>query len=131
MGDSRVYRLRGNTLNQISFDHSLQWELRASGQLSEGSELAAAVPKNVITRSLGPNANVQVDLEGPHPIEVGDVYLLCSDGLTRHVSDDRIREVLRSMTSARQACESLLQEALDGGGTDNITVVVARAVRRH
>ena len=61
----------------------------------------------------------------------GHVLLLCSDGLTRHVSDDRIREVLRSMTSARQASETLLREALDGGGTDNITVVVARAVRRH
>ena len=59
----------------------------------------------------------------------GQVLLLCSDGLTRHVSDDRIRDVLRSMTSAKQACEDLLQEALDGGGSDNITIVVARAVR--
>jgi serine/threonine protein phosphatase PrpC len=57
--------------------------------------------------------------------------LLCSDGLTRHVADDRIRDVLRSMTSARQACETLMQEALAGGGTDNITVVVGRVVRRH
>jgi protein phosphatase len=60
----------------------------------------------------------------------GHVLLLCSDGLTRHVSDDRIRDVLRSMTSARQACETLLQEALDGGGSDNITVVVGRALPR-
>jgi protein phosphatase len=60
----------------------------------------------------------------------GHVLLLCSDGLTRHVSDDRIREVLRSMTSAEQACETLLQDALSGGGTDNITIVVGRAVRR-
>ena len=58
----------------------------------------------------------------------GHVLLLCSDGLTRHVSDDRIRDVLRSMTSAQQACETLLQEALDDGGTDNITVIVGRAV---
>jgi protein phosphatase len=60
----------------------------------------------------------------------GHVLLLCSDGLTRHVSDDRIAEVLRSMTSAQQACETLLQDALDGGGTDNVTVVVGRAVPR-
>jgi protein phosphatase len=58
------------------------------------------------------------------------VLLLCSDGLTRHVDDARIREVLRSMTSAKQACETLLQDALDGGGSDNVTIVVGRAVRR-
>ena len=59
----------------------------------------------------------------------GHVLLLCSEGLTRHVPDERIRDVLRSMTSARQACETLLQDALDGGGTDNITVVVGRAIQ--
>jgi protein phosphatase len=59
----------------------------------------------------------------------GNVLLLCSDGLTRHVTDERIRDVLRSMTSARQACETLLQEALDGGGTDNITIAIGRAVQ--
>jgi protein phosphatase len=54
--------------------------------------------------------------------------LLCSDGLTRHVSDDRIRDRLRSMTSAKQVCEALVQDALEGGGSDNVTVVVRRAV---
>ena len=61
-------------------------------------------------------------------LEWGNVVLLCSDGLTRHVSDDRIRERLRTMTSARQVCEDLLQDALDGGGSDNITVIVRRAL---
>jgi len=56
----------------------------------------------------------------------GNVLLLCSDGLIRHVSDERIRDVLRSMTSAKQACETLVQEALDDGGSDNVTVVVGR-----
>jgi serine/threonine protein phosphatase PrpC len=60
----------------------------------------------------------------------GHVLLLCSDGLTRHVSDPRIRDVLRAMTSARQACETLLAEALDGGGKDNITIVIGRAIQR-
>jgi protein phosphatase len=55
---------------------------------------------------------------------------MCSDGLTKHVSDERIAEVLASMTSAKQACEQLLQDALDAGGTDNITVIVGRAVPR-
>ena len=59
------------------------------------------------------------------------VHLLCSDGLTKHVSDERIAEQLRSMTSARQACEALLQDALDGGGTDNITVIVGRALQNE
>ena len=63
-------------------------------------------------------------------VDWGHVLLLCSDGLTRHVTDDRIRDVLRSMTSAKQACETLLQDALDDGGTDNITVIVGRAVPR-
>jgi protein phosphatase len=61
----------------------------------------------------------------------GNVVLLCSDGLFRHVSDERIREHLRSMTSSKQVCEDLVQEALDGGGSDNITVIVRRAVMRE
>ena len=82
VGDSRVYRLRGTRLEQVTFDHSLVWELRAAGQLSEESELSNAIPKNQITRSLGPNAAVAVDVEGPLPLQVGDTFLLCSDGLT-------------------------------------------------
>ena len=58
----------------------------------------------------------------------GNVLLLCSDGLTKHVSDERLRERLRSMTSAKQVCEDLLEEALEGGGSDNITVIVGRAM---
>ena len=60
----------------------------------------------------------------------GTVALLCSDGLTAHVSDDRIRERLHSMTSAKQVCEDLLREALDAGGSDNITIIVGRALPR-
>ena len=59
-----------------------------------------------------------------------NTHLICSDGLTKHVSDARIAERLHGMTSARQACESLLQDALDGGGTDNITIIVGRAVAK-
>lgn len=128
VGDSRIYRLRGNSLQQMSFDHSLQWELRASGQLSEGSELAAAVPKNVITRSLGPNANVQVDLEGPHPIEVGDVYLLCSDGLTGRVDDPELGTIMGCLPP-NEAAKVLVDLANLRGGPDNITVIIAKVVK--
>jgi protein phosphatase len=63
-----------------------------------------------------------------HTVGWGNVALICSDGLTNHVSDDQIRERLRTMKSARQACEDLLKMALKGGGTDNITMIVARAL---
>jgi protein phosphatase len=60
----------------------------------------------------------------------GNIVLLCSDGLTKHVSDDRIRERLRTMNSAKQACEALLKDAMDDGGTDNITIIVGRAMKK-
>lgn len=128
VGDSRIYRLRGNSLQQLSFDHSLQWELRASGQLSEGSELAAAVPKNVITRSLGPNANVQIDLEGPHPVELNDVYLLCSDGLTGRVEDNEMGTIMGCLPP-HEAVKVLVDLANLRGGPDNITVLIAKIIK--
>ena len=63
-------------------------------------------------------------------LALGDVHLLCTDGLTKHVSDEQIHERLKSLTSSEQACKQLVQDALDGGGTDNVTVVVLRAVGR-
>ncbi len=125
IGDSRVYRLRGGQVQQLTFDHSLQWELRASGALPEGSDLSAAVPKNVITRSLGPNPTVQVDLEGPHPVAVGDVYMLCSDGLTGRVEDHELGMILGCLP-AEEASQALVDLANLRGGPDNITVLVAR-----
>ncbi len=125
VGDSRIYRLRGNTISQLTFDHSLQWELQASGQLPQGTDIGAVVPKNVITRSLGPNASVQIDLEGPHPIAPGDVYLLCSDGLTGRVEDAEIGAILACLP-AQEAAQSLVDLANLRGGPDNITVIVAR-----
>src|SRR5213078_2540000 len=80
VGDSRAYRVRGGVIEQLSFDHSLLWEL-ARRQRKHPDELTG-IPPNVIVRSLGPEASVQVDVEGPHPLEAGDVFLLCSDGLS-------------------------------------------------
>jgi len=127
VGDSRVYRLRGNRLDQLTFDHSLQWELRSLGRLPEDSDLAKSVPKNVITRSLGPNASVDVDLEGPFPLEVGDTFLLCSDGLTGQVEDQELAEVLAYL-SPDEAAEMLVDLANLRGGPDNITLIVAKIV---
>jgi protein phosphatase len=126
IGDSRAYRLRNNTLEQLTFDHSMVWEMRAAGQLPEG-DLAKSIPKNVITRSLGPHVNVQVDVEGPFPIEVGDTFLLCSDGLSGQVDDDEIGAIL-SVLSPKEAVQVLVDLANLRGGPDNSTVLIAKVV---
>ena len=124
VGDSRAYRLRGNRLEQLTFDHSLVWEIRAAGQI-DNEEIRSQIPKNIITRSLGPNPKVRVDLEGPFPIEVGDTFLLCSDGLSGPVEDRELGAILASMPPA-EAVAALVNLANLRGGPDNITVVVAR-----
>lgn len=125
VGDSRAYRLRGHRIEQLTFDHSLVWEMQASGQLSAAS--ANHVPKNIITRSLGPNPVVQVDLEGPHPLEPGDIFLLCSDGLSGQVRDDEMGAVLR-MLPPEEAVRALVDLACLRGGPDNITVIVVHVL---
>ncbi|MGV3605727.1 MAG: PP2C family protein-serine/threonine phosphatase [Planctomycetaceae bacterium] len=127
VGDSRAYRLRGDRLEQLTFDHSVQWELRAAGLLKEGSELAHSVPKNQITRSVGPNERVQADIEGPWPIELNDTFLLCSDGLTGRVEDEEIGLILGCL-EPKDAAQVLIDLANLRGGPDNITVIVARVV---
>jgi protein phosphatase len=125
VGDSRVYRLRGNRLEQLTFDHSLVWELQAVGQIP-AEEVPNFIPKNIITRSLGPNPEVQVDLEGFYPVQPGDTFLLCSDGLSGQVADDEIGQILATLPP-EQAVRSLVDLANLRGGPDNITVIVARA----
>jgi PPM family protein phosphatase len=128
VGDSRCYMLRDGELTQITRDQTMAQAMVDVGAM-QAEEVADSDLAHRLTSSIGGHEThptvTRVDMTW------GNVLLLCSDGLTRHVSDDRLREVLRSMTSAQQACETLLREALDGGGSDNITVVVGRAVRRH
>lgn len=123
VGDSRVYRLRDQSIEQLTFDHSLVWEMAAAGQATE-EEIPAYVPKNVITRSLGPHPTVKVDLEGPLPIEAGDRYLVCSDGLTGPLDPHLIGMILASL-SPEDAAQTLVDLANLLGGPDNITAVVA------
>lgn len=125
IGDSRVYRISQNKVEQLTFDHSLVWEMRAAGQLTAEEERMGKVPKNVITRSLGPYAECKVDLEGPFPVQVGDTFLLCSDGLTGVVSDTEIGSIVANMTPD-EAATVLIDLANLRGGPDNITVVIVR-----
>ena len=126
VGDSRVYRLRGDTLEQLTFDHSLVWEMAAAGHASE-EEVPAYVPKNVITRSLGPNPTVAVDVEGPFSLQEGDRFLLCSDGLTGPLHPELIGMVMGSLPPI-DAAQTLLDLANLLGGPDNITAIIVEVV---
>ena len=125
VGDSRAYRIRQGRIDQLSFDHSLAWELVRRNHLSP-DQANIAVPKNVITRSLGPDTSVEVDIEGPLAVEPNDVYLLCSDGLTKAVPDDLIRDVLDICWELPHAADRLVDMANRRGGPDNVSVVLAR-----
>ncbi|MDQ3647227.1 MAG: Stp1/IreP family PP2C-type Ser/Thr phosphatase [Actinomycetota bacterium] len=124
VGDSRAYRLRAGELAQLTHDHSLVAELQRSGQLT--AEAAQHHPqKSIITRALGPEPNVEVDAH-THAARDGDVYLLCSDGLTGMVSDEEMGAILRGSASLSEAVETLVRAANQSGGKDNITVVLFR-----
>jgi serine/threonine protein phosphatase PrpC len=124
VGDSRYYQYRQGHLIQVSRDQTMAQELIDSGMF------AAAVNKtgltNILSSSIGGPETAPVVKRLPNSWNT--IHLLCTDGLTKHVPDARIAERLGEMKSAQQACEGLLQDALDAGGTDNITIVVGRAV---
>ena len=125
VGDSRLYRYRFSQLQQVTRDHSLQEEMIAKGHYTR-EEAAMMVRKNIVTRALGVEADVNVELNEA-PVEVGDTLLLCSDGLTDMVSDEQIGIILRRNGDDLQgAARDLVQQALQGGGKDNVSVVLAR-----
>lgn len=124
VGDSRVYRVRAGRIDQLSFDHSLVWEL-VKRQHVTPEQAAKTVPRNVITRSLGPEPIVEVDIEGPIPVEPGDVFVLCSDGLSGPVTDPEIGAIAENF-HPEKACQYLIQLANLRGGPDNVTAVIGR-----
>jgi len=124
VGDSRVYRLRGDQMQQLTFDHSLVWEMMA-GPEPHPKEVPLFIPRNIITRSLGPSADVQVDVEGPFAIEAGDTFLLCSDGLCGQLTDEEMGSIVRSLPP-QEAAHALVDLANLRGGPDNITAVIAK-----
>ena len=124
VGDSRAYLLRRGELTRLTQDHSLVGELVARGKLTE--EQAETHPqRNVITRSVGPEPEVQVDTE-TYPAQAGDVFLVCSDGLTTMVPERLLASVLTDAPSLSDAGRRLISAANEAGGRDNITVVLFR-----
>ena len=128
VGDSRCYLMENGELSQITRDQTMAQELIDLGAIPKG-EAASTRLAHTLSSSIGGRQTEPVVTR--IDANWGKVALLCSDGLTNHVSDESIRDRLRSMTSAQQVCEDLLEEALAGGGTDNITLIVARAVARE
>jgi len=128
LGDSRYYLWRDGKLRQITRDQTLAQDLVDDGVMTRAA--AAKTPMaNVLSSAIGGDTTVPVVTR--LQADWHNIHLMCSDGLTRHVSDERIAEILGSMTSAKQAGEQLLQEALDGGGTDNITIIIGHAVPKN
>jgi PPM family protein phosphatase len=124
VGDSRCYLLRDGELEQLTRDHSLVAELERTGQIGPG-EAEHHPQRSIITRALGPEPDVDVDTYTING-KAGDVFLLCSDGLTSMISNDEVGTILRSAGSLEEAADSLVRSANQSGGKDNITVVLFR-----
>ncbi len=124
VGDSRAYRLRDGELERLTEDHSLVEEMRRRGQLT-AQEADEHPQRSIITRALGPEPDVDVDTHSWRGM-AGDVYLLCSDGLTSMVPEVQVAALLRGGDTLRDAGRALVDAANEAGGRDNITVVLFR-----
>jgi PPM family protein phosphatase len=124
VGDSRAYRLRGGKFERLTRDHSLVEEMRRKGQLTE-AQAEDHPQRSIITRALGPEPEVEVDLQTV-PAQSGDVFLICSDGLTTMLGDEQIARLLGRATSMQSAVRALVDEANRAGGRDNISVIAFR-----
>lgn len=122
VGDSRGYVFRDDEFTQVTTDHSLVEEMVAAGELDAG-EAESHPRRNILTRALGVEPVVAADVFEIHP-QPGDRILLCSDGLVREVSDERIASVLRRLRNPDEAVKELVKQAKENGGHDNITVVI-------
>lgn len=125
IGDSRMYRLRGQVLTQITEDHSLLQEQIKLGLITP-EQAKFSANRNLVTRALGIDPEVELELN-EYDVEIEDIYLLCSDGLSDMVDDDIIQSALNENSfSLIEAAEALVQLANDNGGKDNISVILAK-----
>ena len=127
VGDSRYYMYREGQLTQVSRDQTIAQELLDQGVFTRAMA-ARSQYSNVLSSAIGGDAATPVITRLPN--DWATTHMLCTDGLTKHVPDERIRERLATMTSARQACEQLLADALAAGGTDNVSIIIGRPVPR-
>lgn len=128
VGDSRAYRLRGGNLEQLTQDHSLVAEQVRRGILTQ-QQADESEMQSVLIRALGIDPTVQVDTD-EHALIDGDALVLCSDGLSRMVTDAGIASTMMTALSAEEAVERLIESANDAGGEDNVTVVAIRVLRQ-
>jgi len=127
VGDSRLYRLRESKLDQVTLDHSLLQELVDRGFYS-AEEAQRATNKNYVTRALGVEPNVEVEVQDV-PVQKGDFYVLCSDGLSDMVEDDDIHLTISTFgANLEMVAKQLIQLSNDNGGRDNISVVMAHVI---
>jgi PPM family protein phosphatase len=130
IGDSRLYRLRGDELEQITRDHSLLQEQIDSGMITP-EQAKMSQNKNLVTRALGIDPTVEAEIHD-YETQPGDIYLLCSDGLCDMVSDEDMGMVLQTLSSNLKLCaEHLVQMANDNGGRDNVSVILVRIARDY
>jgi PPM family protein phosphatase len=127
VGDSRLYRQRGSAIAQVTMDHSLLQELVDRGFYSP-EEAQRAANKNYVTRALGVEPQVEVEVQ-EHPVDKGDIFILCSDGLSDMVEDEDIRLTISTFgANLDTVAKQLIQLANENGGRDNVSVVLAQAV---
>jgi protein phosphatase len=127
VGDSRMYRLRANRFEQMTMDHSLLQELVDRGFYSQ-AEAQRATNKNYVTRALGVEPTVDVEVH-EHPVQKGDFFLLCSDGLSDMVEDDDIHLTMSTFSASLETvAKQLIQLSNDNGGRDNVSIILAQVV---
>jgi protein phosphatase len=130
IGDSRLYRLRGDLFSQVTKDHSLLQEQIDSGLITP-EQAKTSQNKNLVTRALGIDPTVEPEIHD-YDAEVGDIYLLCSDGLCDMVSDEDIGMAVQTLgANLKLCCQQLVQMANDNGGRDNISVILIKVVRDY
>lgn len=128
VGDSRLYRLREGVLEQVTRDHSLMQELIDRGFYTP-EQARKSLNKNLVTRAIGIEENVHIDIQ-EDVAQVGDLYLLCSDGVTDMIEDELIQQVLENnINNLEKAASELVRESNEHGGKDNISVILARPLK--
>ena len=128
VGDSRIYLIRKDSIQQLTNDHSLVMEQVRRGLITQ-EEAEKSNMQNIIIRALGSEESVEADVDDM-VAQPGDILLLASDGLTKHVKDAGLLKLVKGASTLSQACDALIQAARDDGGDDNITCVLVRVVKQ-